>query len=178
MHRAFRGAPFAAVLLMGILPGGAADAQVQWTIQQDARHDRQHLDLVFGSGGANVFGFTPGLLYGFPVLPQGFTPALNDSLEVEAGLHLHAWFATNDTYLWITPVGGARYNLWLTRSVDVFFTLKLGWAIGLDSHHRGGIYGFGGLGLDWFFAPSTAIRVELGGGRGGGTAQVGLRFDL
>jgi hypothetical protein len=169
---------FGAVLLMSVTYSALADAQVNWTVNQDARHDDHHLDLVFGSGGAREFGFAPGILYGFPLLPRGFIPELNDSFELEVGLHLHTWFGANDTYLWMTPVGGARYNVWLTRTVDAFFTMKLGWAIGFDSAYSGGIYGFGGVGMDWFFVPSAAVRVELGGGRGGGSAQVGLRFNL
>ena len=173
--RAYGLAPLVVILVSAL--ASDAEAQVDWTVGRNDAHRDHHLDIMGASNAGSTLGLAPGILYGFPVLPQGFLPTVNDVFEIELGAYAHLWFA-DPTYVWVTPVGGVRWDFWLTRSVDVYVTVKLGWAIGLTTGFSGGLYGIGGLGMDWRFSDRLAIRVEADGARGGGVMQVGLSFRL
>jgi hypothetical protein len=141
-----------------------AHAEPQWIIGQRSEEQR-FTDLSFGAvlDGSYGFGFTPGVTLGIPLLDGGFIPPINDSLFLEPGLFVATRFHKDDTYVWVIPEFGPRWNFHLTPNWDAFATLKAGWAIGSE----GGFWLRGTVGMNWWFARPWALRLETSQGRHG-----------
>lgn len=180
IHPALARAAGVAVVLsaIGWIAPDAARAETEWVIKKPESHPAHHLDVLVSTTGGSVFGVAPGVLYGIPIVPDGFISALNDSFEIEFGAFMFIWFGSSQTYLWVTPQGGVRWNFWLTKAFSVYGTAKIGAAIALTSGFSHGIYGFGGVGLDWEFTEGMSLRAETGGGRGGAGLTGGLSFKF
>jgi hypothetical protein len=117
-------------------PAFAAD----WSVLKDtSTHSTrpQTLDVnlilnpFFGYSDYGVAGW-----YGYPVMPDGFVPAINDALYIEGGAAL-AYFSTSfglggcDLSWWaVTPAAGVRYQAYLTEDWTVFALAKLGYRKG------------------------------------------------
>jgi hypothetical protein len=178
-----------AVALLGALAvPGLARAEPQWIIAT-RNVEQRYTDLAFGAvldGGGHDFGFTPGVTLGIPLLDGGFIPPINDSLFLEPGLFVSVRFHDHDhgngidddhddTYVWVIPEFGPRWNFHLTPNWDAFATVKAGWAIG--SH--GDFWVRGTVGMNWWFARPWALRLETSAGRHIGPAGfLGFTFQL
>jgi hypothetical protein len=134
--------------------------------------------------------------YSFPIVKDGFIAPINDSFNLEFGAALdYTWW--NYGYgvaglddcgyhtTGITPMGGVRWDFYLTPSWTVFGKAKAGIGYrtvsgscnGVDlSDARGGTVFVpdGGAGAYWNFAPDMGMRFEVGY-RG---ASVGLSINL
>jgi hypothetical protein len=125
-----------AALTLSAAPALAEDWQVlKDTSVHSSRPQTLDVNLIlnpfFGYSDYGVAGW-----YGYPIMPDGFVPAINDALYIEGGAGL-AYFKTNfglgscDLSWWaITPMAGARYQVYLTSDWTVFAIAKLGYRIG------------------------------------------------
>lgn len=118
--------------------------------------------------------------YGFPIVPDGFFPKLNDALFIEAGaaLERYSWdpgFICEYSWWRLTPMGGARYNMYLTEEWTAFATLKTGIGFGFaDDVDCGAGFEIGGgadytelvidtsIGAYWQMSKDWQLRLELG----------------
>lgn len=163
-------------VLLGITLGAPrVEAQPEWIIGQPSDEIR-FTDLSVGSlfDGGRGFGLSPGIQMGIPVLDGGFIPPINDSFYVEAGLFVSARFRPDaGDYVWVVPEAGPRWNFHLTTKWDAYAVIKLGWAIGTD----GDFWIRGGIGTQWWFVPSWALRAEFTqGALVGPNAYLGLSY--
>lgn len=163
------------------MDGDTRSDSIAWTIEDNSRHNRpQELALTLSlwpdSLGASVW-------YAFPVAPDGFIRAINDSFAIEVGgtlafVRAANWGGTGPTYYGLIPAVGGRWNFHLTRDWTAFSTLKLGVLFGLGAP---GFYnndwvdvGFT-LGALYRLQQSMQLRLELGYPFG---LSVGLNFPL
>ncbi len=172
------------VALPLVLP---SQAHAESIIRDSSVHsDRpHHLDFV---GSFGFFGYTHlglGGWYAFPVVPDGFIPNLNEALYVELGANIerYSWdwgyFGYNCSEQWwrVTPMGGVRWDWYLTDQWTVFAKGKLGYGIGFaDSYNCNGytgpisasgvnysaVAGDGGVGAYWKFSEDWAMRFDIG----------------
>ncbi len=177
------GLVFAAVL--SLMPGVASAAE-EWIIKQGGQsHSEQTVDVV---GLLDVFGtmrIGVGGWYGMSLVPEGFIKPINDAFFLEVGAYLehdrYSWgYAGYDcTVSWnrLSPLGGVRWNFYLTPEWTVFATSKLGYAIGFgDSESCSGPTGTynassgvnysafqfdGAAGAYWKMSDAWSLRLEL-----------------
>lgn len=153
---------------------------VDWTIRDEFEPQtrRHQLDLVASLAVTRRFGFWPGLLYAFPVAPQGFISALNDCFFIEAGAIFGAFFG-DPVFFWLNPQAGVRWSFYLTQEWAVFAALRAGWAFEFtDFADFDGFFISGTLGAHYHFSEDFALRLETGGGAFGYNATVGLSWQL
>ncbi len=176
MH-AFRWSAALALIALSA-PGSAQASELTIRSQYEPESRAHQLDLVVSTYVAGGYvGFVPGLLYGFPVAPQGFISSLNDAFYIEAGLFLGAFF--DPTFFWMTPVAGVRWCFYLTKEWAVFAAVRLGWSFEFDDEiKRGGFYADGTIGAHWHFSDTFALRLETGGARFGYRAIVGISWQI
>ena len=148
-------------LLGVLLASDVAHAEPDWIIGRRTS-ERRMTDLSFGSGlgGGRGYAFTPSVMLGIPLLDGGFIPPVNDSLFLEPGLLIGVRHRKDDTYVWVIPEFGPRWNFHLTPNWDAFATLKLGWAIGKE----GDLWLRTTAGMQWWFKRPWSLRLETGGG--------------
>jgi len=154
----------------------SARAEPQWIIGRPS-DERRLTDLSFGAGisGGRGFAFTPGVMLGIPIVDGGFIRPINDSLFLEPGLFLGVRHRRDDTYVWVIPEFGPRWNFHLTPNWDAFGALKLGWAIGKE----GDLWVRGTAGMQWWFARPWALRLETNAGHPVGPGLfVGLSYQF
>jgi len=160
---------------------GIADAATKLTIKDTGKHSRpRQLDIVANGGIVGYSHIGLGGWFGIPVLPDGLIEPLNDALFVEFGgfIEHYSWSSFCD-YAWnrITPMGGARWNFYLTPEWTVFATAKAGYGIGFgDSVECGGFYNYSdssdvayteiavdmGVGAYWNLSEKLQARFEIG----------------
>lgn len=123
-------------------------------------------DLGYGYG----FGLGVGARYGITVLPDGFLPQNNDSLMVEFGADLNAYFgyAFFGGGVWVTiPIAvGLRWNLFFTPEVAGFVHVEGGITVnpqgfGLGAGSIWGYYSFT-LGVLYKLGNGMCLRAEVG----------------
>lgn len=130
--------------------------------------------------------------YSFPIVKDGFIPPLNDSFNLEFGAAVeYAWsnygyfgYHCDYNYYGVTPMGGVRWDFYLTKAWTVFAKAKagIGYRVlkedcpGFDDSGRGGttFVPDGGAGAFWNFSEGMGMRFEVGY-RGG---SVGLSINL
>ena len=167
-------------LLASVVAVAPARAQTppEFIVQDPAKHTRpQTLDAVASLGA--FFGyahFGVGGWYGLPLLHDGFVPELNDALYLEAGAMFEGYSGKaicSYSGIAATPMGGARWSVYLTPEWTVFATGKLGFSFASASVDCGnglvgkgspmsGLAGNVGLGAYWKFSDAFAARFELG----------------
>ena len=169
---------FCSVMVLTI--GGAAllsppAEAVQWTVTkpEDGAVRNHQLDLVAGVSGGHSLGATPGVVYGLPIVGDGFIGALNDSFYLQLGayfpLYLGGTFGAG-----AIPVGGVRWNFHLTPQWDVFWTAMGGWNVGLTGYDSLPFYSTS-VGGHYKFSEGTYLRLETGSF---GYATVGLSIQM
>jgi len=163
----------------------ASEARAATTIKDSSTHTRpQQIDAVallnfFGT--YNHFGL--GVWYGYPIVPDGFIPALNDALFIEVGaaIERYSWdysFLYSCSYSWyrLSPLGGVRYSFYLNDEWTVYATAKAGYGVGFgDKYQCGGYTGSVssgvsysqfivdfGAGAYWSFSDAYSMRFDLG----------------
>lgn len=173
-----------------------AIASAELTVKDDAPHTRAtHLDAFVLAGFVGYTHFGAGAWFAYPILPDGFIKPWNDALFIEAGgaLERYSWdwgsFGVDCSYSWmrLTPMGGARWSVYLTPEWAVFATAKLGYGIGFaDNYDCGGYNGSASepslssfeidssLGAHWQLSDGWQARFEMGYFG----AQVGAGMDL
>lgn len=175
------------VAMLSLVAAVPARADTWSVLKDSSTHDsRPHTldaELILGYlfGSYNHIGL--GGWYGYPVMPDGFIPKINDAFYVEAGASVErfSWdygiIGYNCSQSWwrITPAGGVRWQFNLTQDWSAFATAKLGFGIGFaDSYDCGGITGSSGgadlskfvfdtgLGAYWNFADNWRMRFDFG----------------
>lgn len=150
----------------------------EWIITETTKQvDRAH-QLDVGSILNFDSAFTPGVLYGLPIAPDGLISSLNDSLYLEFGSFLRTMFGSLGPHVSLIPVVGARWNFHLTPDWTVFSALRMGPAFALTDFAVGGLYIDGSLGARWHASDTLDLRLETFGGRFGGGILVGAGFTL
>jgi hypothetical protein len=164
-------------------------------IKDASVHDSRPTKLDI-TGSLGFFGDTEiGLAgwYSFPIVKDGFIPALNDSFNVELGAAVDYAWSNYDyglsahcdyNYTGFTPMGGVRWDFYLTPSWTVFGKAKagIGYRVakadcdGFTASDHGGTHLVvdPGAGAYWNFASDMAMRFEVGY-RGG---SVGLSINM
>lgn len=173
------------------------EARAEEMIIKDASvHDTRpsKLDLTgsfgfFGDTQVGVAGW-----FSFPIVNDGFIPPLNDSFNLEFGAALdYSWinyggFASSCdfNYYGFAPMGGVRWDLYLTQKWTVFAKGKLGigyhfgstdcgaYKINDDVYSTTFLASDFGAGAYWNFAENMGMRFELGY-RGG---SVGISWNM
>lgn len=129
-------------------------------------------DLALGVGGS----------YAFPIMPDGFIPALNDQFNIEVGASFErSWWdvgVCDGSYWSLAPTAGVRWDFLLNSDWTVFMKFKPGYKIGFGE--SGECFGVAytddtkdssyfiidiGPGAYWHFADGMALRLD-GGSRG------------
>jgi hypothetical protein len=147
-------------LALGFLTSSAR-AEPEWIIGNPSEERRPaELSLGAGVGGGRHTILTPGVMFGIPLLDGGFIRPINDSLYLEPGVFMGAHFRDDDTYLWVIPEVGPKWNFHLTPRWDVYASLKLGWAIG----RHGDFWLRSNVGMQWWVNRPWALRLETGAG--------------
>lgn len=131
---------------------------------RDSRLDAMVSTNVF----IGIFRAGVGAWYSIPVVPDGFIKPWNDGFFVEFGGMLDYWrdstdfVAGNCTQSWwrATPMGGVRWDFYLTDEWTVFGKGKAGYSIGFnDSYDCNGFEGSNSDRID-----SSAVAFDFGGG--------------
>jgi len=149
------------------------------TLRDPSTHTRpQTLDAVAVLGffvGYSHFGV--GGWYGFPVLPDGFIPEVNDALYIEAGAVVERYgttFVCDFSWNRVSPLAGARWNVYLTDEWTIFAAAKLGFGFRFGQSYSCGVYPYAGavsysspvgdvaVGAYWAFSKDWSARFELG----------------
>jgi len=159
---------------------------VVWLINDKrAQHTENQLSIMgeiwpFGTFNAGV-----GAWFAIPVVPHGFVPTINNSVDVEFGaffqyFHLSASYlniSISQNWYRLSPMGGVRWNFYLNRDWTVYAGAKLGYGIGFSSSvtaNVGGVpTGYAGsdvsaflfdmnAGALWHVSKAVALRMELG----------------
>lgn len=112
--------------------------------------------------------------YGYPIVPDGFIPKINDAFFIEAGAAVERFgysFAACDENWWrISPMGGVRYQIYLTDDWTAFVTSKAGWGAGFSHSSNcglteGSVSQFAwdsSIGAYWNFSSNWHLRLEFG----------------
>ncbi len=153
-----------------------AGAQVEPIIRDNMSVERSLRADFLSSVGDHVVGGAGWFV--LPVLHDGFLPELNDSFDVELGGYV-AWnFKSNESYVFIEPAVGVKWNFHLLDELTLYVGARTGLVIGLGADifepDGGGI-----LGLYWHLGEGVDLRFEGGYahvGRGG--AQLGVSFPF
>jgi hypothetical protein len=177
-----------------VATGDSARAE-EGIIKDASVHDTRptKLDVTGSLGFLGDFGIGVAGWYSFPIVKDGFIKPINDSFNLEFGAALdYAWsdygyglgYRCDYNYYGITPMGGVRWDFYLTKSWTVFGKAKagIGYRVasadcaGFSSSEYGGTHFVpdGGAGAYWNFSEGMGMRFEVGY-RGG---SVGLSIDL
>lgn len=167
-------------------PSTASAAADMIIKQADQVHAEQTVDVVGLLDFIGTMRLGVGGWYGIPIMPQGFIQPINDAFFIEFGAYLehdrYSWgaFGYDCTVSWnrLSPLGGVRWNFYLTPDWTVFATTKMGYGIGFgDSVSCDGTYGSysnvdsgvdysefivdGSAGAYWNFSEAWSMRLEL-----------------
>jgi len=174
-----------------VLTPHTGQAAVKWNVTDKSVHTTRptKLDVVGTIDFFGVFHTGIGAWYSVPVVPDGFIPGLNDSFVVEVGGLLEYWryssgftsglggsIDCSQTWYRLSPMGGVRWDFFLTDDWTVFGKGKAGWSIGFaDSGLECSGVGVTtnskdihtlavdlGVGAYWHFAENMALRLETG----------------
>jgi len=170
------------VAMLSLVAAVPARADTWSVLKDSSTHDsRPHTldaELILGYlfGSYNHIGI--GGWYGYPVLPDGFIPKINDAFYIEAGASIERFsyglVVCNESWWRLTPAGGVRWQFNLTQDWSAFATAKVGFGVGFaDSNNCnvGANYSLAsttqfmfdtGLGAYWNFADNWRMRVDLG----------------
>lgn len=148
-----------------------------WVLEDAGRHTRfQELNLSLA-----LWPDTIGLAvwYDIPVAHDGILPRVNDSISIEFGglwmVHRGYWYGGNNTYFSFIAAVGPRWDLYLTRSWQLFFTLKLGLEFGVGPYDPDWFVPGVSLGAEYKLSRPSLLRLELGYPAG---FSIGISFDL
>jgi hypothetical protein len=155
-------------LVLALAAGSARPACAEeWAVLKDAsvhttRPQTIDAELIFGYLFGSYHHIGVAGWYGYPIVPDGFAPKLNDALYIEAGAALEHYGYDRGVCSWswwrLTPMGGARYQMYLTDTWTAFATAKLGWYLGFgDSYDCGGLPQTAGIDF-------SAFAVDMGFG--------------
>jgi hypothetical protein len=166
----------APLALVAILPTSAL-AESTIRAEHEPASRAHQLDVVLTTLLGRYPGFLPGVIYGFPVAPQGFISTLNEAFYIEAGIILGVFF--DPSFFWMAPVVGPRWSFYLTEQWAVFGALRLGWGFEFDDRlDHNFFYADVTVGAHWHFSELFALRLETGGGNFGWHGIVGLSIQL
>lgn len=148
-------------------PASAEPANI---VQRDDAHPA---DLsVYGMLGWDRVGV--GVQVAIPVAPKGFIPEVNDAFYVEFGAEVSSWSPWPGTTAWpgITPMGGVRYQFFLTDVFAPYIAVKFGFNIDVADRYlgvAGTFFADVALGGQLTLAPHFGLRFDVGphGGRFG-----------
>ena len=154
---------------------------VDWTIKDSAVSDRPHqLDVtgfIWPFGRSTSFGGA--VWYSIPIVPKGFIPPFNDSFALEFGAIASM---VNDTrqpitrnYFALAPMGGVRWDFFLTRDWTLFAAAKIGWLWDSSGRVGNSLTGSISVGAYWRFSRDLWLRIETGNL---GIAQVGIALPI
>jgi len=149
---------------------------VDWIITEpEAGAERnQQLDFVVGATRGWTTAGTPGVIYGIPIVGDGFIPPVNDSFYLQFGAFFPLYFG-DPFAAGAIGGGGVRWNFHLTPQWDVFWTAMGGWEAGLTGEHTGELWYNTGAGAHFKFSEGVYLRLETGTY---GYATVGLSIQL
>ena len=170
------------VAVLSLAAAAPAHADTWSVLKDSSTHDSRpqtiDAELILGYlfGTYNHIGLAG--WYGYPILPDGFIPQINDAFYIEAGAGIerfsYGWTGCNESWWRITPAGGVRWQFNLTQDWSAFATAKLGFGIGFaDSVDCGALNIAGsasttqfvfdtGLGAYWNFADGWRMRFDIG----------------
>ncbi len=136
------------------------------------------------------FGVGLGVRYAIPIVPQGFIPKLNDSVELEFGADIFTAYYYDYAYgpnfgggysytALAIPLEG-RWTFHITDRFSAYGKAGVGWALGFGPYDRfrpgygGGLYLIFCPGVLFKVSDTIALRAEVGnfGLRGG----IGIAF--
>jgi hypothetical protein len=166
----------ALVALLAAVPATSEASEFTITSEFEPEARNFQLDLLLSGHVRSRFGFIPGLIFSFPVAPQGFISALNDCFFIEAGVFLGAFF--DPSVFFLAPAAGVRWSFYLTREWAVFAVIRLGWALEFFDPIDHFVYIDGDVGAHWHFSDMLALRLETGGTTYGYRFVVGLSWQL
>ena len=121
-------------------------------------------------------GVGAGARYTLPIVPDGFIPKLNDSVELEFGVDL-SYVLLGAGYIGIGIPAEARWTFHITDKFDAYGKVAVGWVFGVGAYVGptvGYPYFSTGLGVLYKLTDSLSLRGEImsGGLKGG------IGFDL
>jgi len=152
-----------------------------WVIEDTSRHHRQQqIDLT---GFAWPFGdttwFGAALWWGVPLVDDGLIPVWNDALYLELGAAgaYYSFTPIGDQHsnVGLVPMGGVRWNFYLTRDWTVFVTGKVGARFLFGELAQKSLALAFSVGAFWRLSHAVELRLETGNL---GFAQVGVSFPL
>ena len=147
-------------------------AEVQTTIKDTHHVERPTRFDVLGAVSRNSLGGPAWMV--IPVLHDGFVPALNDSLDLELG-GIAAWYSkSSQSYIFIEPAAGVKWNFHVLQELTVFVAAKAGVVIGL-AEDEFKASGGGSVGVYWHLGQGVDLRFEAGYRY---LAQLGVSFPL
>ncbi len=153
-------------LLLALTFTAAPALAEDWSVLKDtsvhsSRPQTLDVNLILDPGIVGYFGFGVAGWYGYPVMPDGFVPAINDALYIEAGAALkrESWSALGcDAHQWsLTPMGGVRWEAYLTKEWTAFALAKLGYGMGFGAGASCG-------GVSWTGSSSSEFKWDFGVG--------------
>jgi hypothetical protein len=172
-------AAFIAASMAGITLVPAGLQAEPLIIKENGPHDYRpsKVDVTASAGFFGDVDFGVAGWYSTPLVRDGFITAINNSFNLEVGAAIDYAFANYGTgcdynYTRIVPMGGVRWDFYLTKAWTVFGKAKAGPRYDVVSASCNGtkitnIGGFGlgidaGVGAFWNFSTRTALRLELG----------------
>jgi len=173
----------ALVLCASSLVPARAQAE-EMVIYDSGQHQRPaQVDLL---GSAWFFGTTMWFgaagWFSMPLLPNGFVPELNDALMLEVGAFASYFtvdpvLASTYSYFAISPMGGVRWQLYVTTQWALFATLKLGARIPVAGNSAASlrIEPAGTVGAYYRMSENMFLRIETGNF---GVVQVGIGLPM
>ena len=143
-----------------------------WIIDQRQQHRRGHAVSVVGNIFTDRAG--PGLWYAIPVAHDGILPRLNDSISIELGGDYVFHLARHLQGVWVGV--GPRWDLYLTRTWQVFAAAKLGVFPILKTQGAGDDFFQPGISLGGEYQVGHGMRLRLEAGSPFGL-RIGLTFS-
>ena len=147
-----------------------------WVLEDAGSHTRfQELNLSLA-----LWQYTLGLAvwYDIPIAHDGIVPRVNDSVSIELGGlwvgHRDVGYGNDLGSSFIAAIG-PRWDFYLTRSWQMFATLKLGIEFGIGAYAPDWLVPGFSLGGEYKLTHPMLLRLELGYPSG---LSVGLSFDL
>lgn len=126
------------LLALAVSASLAVPAFADSFLMDTSTHTRKSTVDVFipiGFLGTTHYGL--GGWYGYPIVPDGFLPMLNDAFYIEGGAAVEhfsdsiGWISTcSVTWNRVTPMAGVRWDFNITPKFTAFATGKLGYGIG------------------------------------------------
>ena len=132
------------------------------------------------------FGVGGGAQFGIPVVPNGFipNPKFRDALHVEFGMDTFYFTWSNYHVLFLNPMGGVRYTVYVLDNLAPFATVKFGASIPTAEENLDyGVYFYTQVtvGVLWDINDFMSLRAETGFqyvGHSSDVWRIGMLFRL